>query len=258
MSLPADRSEPTANPPAEPTATGAGHSMVQTARTTGALYLGLGVTGMLGFLLIRPRLYAAGDPSATLAHLVANPGLARVGIALEMGIVVTQALTALWFYRLFGAVDRFAAGAIAAFGMVNAVAILGSAALLATAGQIAADPIGDAAANVQLLYIVSENLWGVGALFFGLWLIPMGWCVLRSRWMPRTLGRVLILGGAGYLISAFVTYLVPDLDVLAGVLIIPATVGEFWMIAYLLFRGINPSAIDEGTEVAARQSASAR
>jgi hypothetical protein len=29
-------------------------------------------------------------------------------------------------------------------------------------------------------YLVSGNLWGVGALFFGLWLIPMGSCVLRS------------------------------------------------------------------------------
>jgi len=33
--------------------------------------------------------------------------------------VLTQALTALWFYRLFRGVDTVAAGALAAFGMVN-------------------------------------------------------------------------------------------------------------------------------------------
>ena len=55
--------------------------------------------------------------------------------------------------------------------------------------------------------------------------------------MPRTLGWVLILGGVGYLVSAFVTYLAPDLEIVAGVLVIPATIGEFWMIAFLLFRG---------------------
>ena len=80
--------------------------------------------------------------------------------------------------------------------MVNAVAILGSAAFLATAAQIAAKPLEDAAANVQLAYMVSENLWGVGALFFGLWLIPMGVCVLRVKAMPRPLGWILIVGGA--------------------------------------------------------------
>lgn len=81
--------------------------------------------------------------------------------------------------------------------MVDAVPILGSAAFLATAAQIAASPLEDAAAHVQLAYIVSENLWGVGALFFGLWLIPMGACVLLSKSMPRALGWSLIVGAPG-------------------------------------------------------------
>ena len=229
------------------TATGSGQSIRRTARTTGALYLAFVVTGILGFALIRPQLYAPGDPTATLNNLVDNQGLARVGVVLEMGIVATQALTALWLYRLFRSVDAFAAGALAAFGMVNAVAILGSAAFLATAAQIAAKPLEDAAANVQLAYMVSENLWGVGALFFGLWLIPMGVCVLRAKAMPRTLGWILIVGAAGFVGNAFVTYLTPALDVIAGVLVVPATVGEFWMIAHLLFRGNNQPAIASGT-----------
>jgi hypothetical protein len=241
MSLSERRSlEPSRSRPALPTEVPASRSSVRTARTTGLLYLGLAVAGMLGFLLIRPELYVADDPSATLTHLVGDQGLARLGVAVELCIVVTQTLAALWFYRLFRSVDGFAAGAIAAFGIVNAVAILASAALLATATQIAADPFGDAAANVQLAYLVSENLWGVGALFFGLWLIPMGWCVLSSGWMPRTLGWVLALGGGGYLVSAFVSYLAPGSEVVSGALVVPATVGEFWMIAYLLVRGVRP------------------
>jgi len=250
MSLLGDNStSQPASPARTSSATGSGQSIRRTARATGALYLALGVAGIVGFLLIRPQLYAPGDPTATLNNLVDNQGVARVGVLLEMGIVVAQALTALWFYRLFRSVDAFAAGALAAFGMVNAVAILGSAAFLATATQIAANPLDDAAAHVQLAYIVSENLWGVGALFFGLWLIPMGACVLRSKAMPRPLGWILIVGGAGYLVNAFVTYLAPDLDAIAGVLVVPATIGEFWMIAYLLVRGINQTTIASGTVV---------
>jgi hypothetical protein len=208
------------------------------ARTAGLLYLGLGLTGLLGFILIRTRLFDPDDPAATLAHLLENEQLARAGIALEMGVVVTQALAALWFYRLFRSVDAFAAGAIAVFGVVNAVAILVSAAFLATALQVALDPVGDPGL-AQLMYLVSDNLWGVGALFFGLWLIPMGWCVLRSRWMPRLLGQILVVGGVGYVLSAFVRYLAPDAGVVADLLAVPATVGEFWMIGYLLIRGVS-------------------
>ncbi len=76
----------------------------------------------------------------------------------------------------------------------------------------------------------------------------MGACVLLTRAMPRALGWILLLGGAGYLVNAFLTYLAPDLDAIAGVLVVPATIGEFWMIAYLLFRGINQSAVTMRTE----------
>jgi hypothetical protein len=221
------------------------HALIRTARTTGLFYLGLAVTGVLGFLVIRSQLFAAGDPAATLANLVDNQSLARAGVALELLIVLTQALAAIWFYRLFRTADPLAASGIAAFGLVNAVTVLVSAALLATAVEIALDPIGDAAATVQLLYLVSGNLWGVGALFFGLWLIPMGACVIRSRWMPRPLGWVLVIGGIGYLLSAFVRYLAPDAQVVADALAYPATVGEFWIVIYLLAIGVRRRALDE-------------
>jgi Domain of unknown function (DUF4386) len=231
-----------ANHPGESVPT---YPLVNTARTTGLLYLGLAITGAVGFLLIRPRLYDPDDPTATLTNLVENEQLARVGIALEIGIALTQALAALWFYRLFRSVDAFAAGAIAVFGVVNAVVILSSAAVVATALEVSLDPVDGGASNAQLMYIVSDNLWEVGALFFGLWLIPMGWCVLRSRWMPRLLGWVLVVGGAGYVLSAFVAYLAPDFGIVADALTFPATVGEFWMIGYLLVRGVNRRALGQ-------------
>ena len=212
--------------------------LMRTARTTGLFYLGLAIAGAAGFLILRPRLFVAGDAPATMANLVGHDGLARLGIALELLVVLTQALTAAWFYRLFRSVDSTAAAGIAAFGLVNAVAILGSAALLATATEIAVHPVGTTAADVQVLYLVSGNLWTAGGLFFGLWLIPMGWCVLESGWMPRPLGWILIAGGAGYVLSTFVGYLVPGAGIVADALTVPASVGEFWMVGYLLVRGI--------------------
>ncbi len=208
------------------------------ARVTGLLYLGLGLSGMAGFLLIRPQLFADGDAATTMANLTGNETLARVGLVFELLAVLTQALVAGWFYRLFRRADPVGAAGIAAFGLMNAAAIMGSAALLATALQIATSPAGATAADVQTLYLVSENLWAVGGLFFGLWLIPMGRCVLRSGWLPRALGWLLIVGGVGYVLSSFTAYLLPDAGLVVNLLVVPATVGEFWMIGYLLIVGV--------------------
>jgi hypothetical protein len=214
------------------------HPLIRTARATGLFYLGLAIAGAAGFLILRPQLFVAGDAAATLANLVEHEALARLGVAFELLVVLTQTFTAAWFYRLFRTVDSTAAAGIAGFGLVNAVAILTSAALLATASEIAVHPVGTSAADVQVLYLVSGNMWAAGGLFFGLWLIPMGWCVLQSGWMPRPLGWILIAGGVGYVLSAFAGYLLPGAGAVADILTVPASIGEFWMIGYLLIRGI--------------------
>jgi hypothetical protein len=65
----------------------------------------------------------------------------------------------------------------------------------------------------------------------------MGTIVVKSKRMPVWLGRILILGGAGYILSTIIKYsgcTYPWIDTL----VIPATIGEFWMIGYLLIFGI--------------------
>lgn len=208
-----------------------------TARMTAVLYAGVALTALLGFLVVGPQLFDPDSPTATAAALVAHEPLARLGLALELGLVVTQVLTALWFYRLFAPTDPFSARAIAIFGTVNSVAVLVSAACLATAIDLALDPI--VPAGSQLMYLLSGNLWGVAGLFFGLWLVPMGLAARRSRQAPGPLGGLLVAGGVGYVLSAFATYLVADLPAaVPAALVLPATIGEFWMIGWLLLLGL--------------------
>jgi hypothetical protein len=221
--------------------------MKKTARITGLWYLGLAITGLFGFLLVRPAIHVSGDAAATARNLLERESLARIGVALELGIVVTQALAAVWFYKLFRPLNSVAAGALAAFGLVNAVAILCSAAVMATAVAVAHDaslaPGGDVAATAQLLFQISARFWSVGAVFFGLWLIPMGYVAASSGRMPKLLGWTLMVGGIGYLLSAFLSNGIRGVPAwLVESLSIPASIGEFWMIGYLLSVGIRPVA----------------
>jgi hypothetical protein len=216
------------------------------ARWTGAAYLGIAVTGAVSFLAVRSQIYVPGDPAATLGHLTEQHGLAQFGLIAESLVVVTQALAALGFFALFRNDRPVAAFGVASFGMANALAILVSVAFNATALAVVAEPAlapaGDTAATVGLLYALSGACWMVGNIFFGLWLIPMGWFAASTRRFPRVLGWVLMVGGVGYVLSALIGVGAPDLASTAdAVLPLAASVGEFWMLGYLLIFGIRPA-----------------
>ncbi len=206
-----------------------------TAKWTGLFYLGLAVMGVFAFLFARDQLFVAGDAAQTTANLVNDESLARFGIAAEVLIVGFQALAAVWFYKLFKKKDSFTAGLIAAFGMVNAIVILAASAFWLMALNTAL--ASGASDTVQTLFEAHETLWQVGTLFFGLWLLPMAYMAHKYN-MPKVMVWFLVAGGVGYVLSTFTGILLPEQTTLTEALPMPATIGEFWMIGYLLFKGV--------------------
>ncbi|WP_445385826.1 DUF4386 domain-containing protein [Robiginitalea sp. IMCC44478] len=215
--------------------------LITTARTAGVWYLLMAISGIVGFLIIHPQVFSSADPQKTLTNLMEQESLARTRLLLEFAIVVSQALTAVWFYKLFRSTNEWAAWTVGIWGMVNAVAIMVSAIAMGAAIKIAgaSSPAEDKLISIELLTGLLGNAWGVGGLFFGLWLIPLGHIVTSSKRMPVWLGRTLIAGGFGYLTSTALNYSGLEIS-WAGYLTLPATVGEFWMIGYLLIFGIRP------------------
>lgn len=200
-------------------------------RITGLLYLGLAITGLFVFAFVKGNIYFVGDSALTKSNIIKKETLARLGLAAELGLVIFQTLTAVWFYKLFKKVDSFSAGLIAVFGMVNAIAILISSVMWFGALNLAI--ANEAADKVYNLFTLHELVWVVSGLFFGLWLIPMGYLAVNSE-MSRLLGWILITGGIGYILSTFIAVLFPNQKSLIETLPMIATVGEFWMIGYLL------------------------
>ena len=58
--------------------------LIRTARVTGLLYLGLAVSGAIGFLFIRSQLFVAGDADATLANLTGHEALDRNALVVSL------------------------------------------------------------------------------------------------------------------------------------------------------------------------------
>jgi hypothetical protein len=164
--------------------------------------------------------------------------LARIGVAAEGGAALMQALVAVAFFMLFRRIHAVAAGCVAAFGLVGSAALMLAATSSATALHTALDGSASSAENALLMYDLNDSAWVVGGLFFGLWLLPLGWLVLRSSYTPRLIGWLLLAGGSGYLLSTFVTILLPGATAAADGLLVPSTIGELWMIGYLLVKGV--------------------
>ncbi|MAL18721.1 MAG: hypothetical protein CL670_00320 [Balneola sp.] len=214
-------------------------SLKKNARITGIWYLSLAVFGVLGFLVFHPKVFITGDPAATLQNIIENESIIRTRLLLELVIVLSQVLAAVWFYKLFRLINEWAAWSLAIWGTVNAVAIMISAIAMGSMINVASSSL---VTDEQILLIavfhnIISNAWAVGSLFFGLWLIPMGYIVTHSRRMPVWLGYTLIIGGFGYMLSTFFHYSGIESS-FTEYLTIPATVGEFWMIGYLLIFGI--------------------
>lgn len=214
-----------------------------TARLTGIWYLILAISGMLGFLFYQPKIFISNNPEQTLNNLITLTSTARIRLILEFVIIISQALSAVWFYKLFKPINEWSAFTLAIWGTMNAAIILISAIAMSSAIDIA-NTVNTSMQGktdmIQLLSQIMDNAWGVGSLFFGLWLLPMGYIIVSSKRMPVWLGRTLIIGGTGYIISAFFDYLGMK-HPLFDLLVIPATIGEFWIIGYLLIFGLRPS-----------------
>ncbi|MGW8127333.1 MAG: DUF4386 family protein [Stenotrophomonas sp.] len=83
-------------------------------------------------------------------------------------------------------------------------------------------------------------------VFWGLWLLPLGWLVLRSRRLPRLLGALLVLGGLGYVLDVLAELLVPGYADwwISAHLTLPASVGEIGTCLWLLLFGLRAARRD--------------
>lgn len=213
--------------------------LIKTARLTGVWYLVLAISGLFGFMIFHPQIFIAEDPEKTLNNLIHLESISRIRLLFELLIVISQALAAVWFYKIFRELHTWAAATLGIWGTVNSVVIMVSAISMNSAIDIAhsSQALQEKIALIQLLSSLITNAWSIGGLFFGLWLIPMGYIVISSGRMPIWLGRILIIGGIGYILQTAINCIGIKSSFIS-LLVIPATIGEFWMIAYLLMYGI--------------------
>jgi hypothetical protein len=216
------------------------------ARIAGVFYLFVAIFGGFAEGFVDQKLYVAGDAAATAGNVVANAGLARIGVVAHLVNGVFLVLAAMALYLLLNHVHKNAARwmvvlVVLATGITCLNAVFQFEGLRVATDSSYAAAFGIAGSNALVLLLLDIQHYGTLAaqVFFGLWLAPLGYLVYKSGMFPKALGVVLIAATVCYLVDLLVAFLVPDLgkQIHAYVVIVPA-IAEIWMVVYLLVRGV--------------------
>lgn len=228
------------------------------ARLAAALYLLLAALGAFAHLGARAAVLVPGDAAETADRVRAHAPLVRVAFVADLVQATLLLFVGVLLYALLGhaarAVGRVMVGLVAvatAIMCLNLVHHLG-ALLVATEPAYAA-AFGPAGSDGVVLLLLDLHRHGylIAQVFFGLWLAPLGWLVLRSRMVPRALGVLLVVGCVGYLVDLLVGFLAPAAaSAVTPFATVPAAVAELSLIGWLLVRGVR---VSEASPAGARQ-----
>ncbi|MGW6441525.1 DUF4386 domain-containing protein [Lentzea sp. NPDC055074] len=209
------------------------------ARTAGLLYLALAVLGIWAELVVRDSVRVPGDPVATAAALVARETLFRWSLAADVLMAVVFVLLGLVLQRLLHHVDERATTALLVFVSVGAGSILLNLAFQAGALRVATDPAYDDDSLASLLLDLHGYGYTLGGVFFGLWLLPMGYLALRSALFPKPLGVLLVAGSVAWVADPLIAFALPGAPGLVRDLVsVPTFLAEFGLMLYLLVWGV--------------------
>ena len=221
---------------------GIGNALRRDGRIAGALYLVVVATGMFCLAWVPSQL------GTGVADAAAHIGLFRAGIAAFMAMQVAFLLLPLALYRVLGDVDRRAATLMVALAAASVPIGLMALSHRMEALSLLDSTAAHATAAVDAAFAASLQRYGHGlriaSLFWGLWLLPFGWLVLRSARIPRVLGVLLMLGGIGYVVKVFGGLMPGFADsAFARYATLPAALGEIGSCLWLLAFGARASRV---------------
>lgn len=207
------------------------------------LYLVTVVTGIFSLIYVPSHINAHGDASATVSNIMAFESLFRLGIAAGAIGYVAFLLLPFVLYKLLSPVNRDVAVLMVALAVacvpIYFVAIANRLDILSLLGGSAHQHVftsEQVQTKVMSLLDAYGNKILISEIFWGLWLLPFGYLVFKSGFLPKVLGILLMIGCFSYLVTftgqiLFPHYTIPDF------VMWPASFGEIGICLWLLLAG---------------------
>jgi hypothetical protein len=164
-------------------------------------------------------------------------------LAETLGVVIFICLS-LALYRLFEEVDRHRARQLVALVLVSSAlglvsVVFNAAALLVFLNNTAFTAFDEHTRQTigMLLISMHGQAIGINQIFWGLWLLPFGWLVVRSRFLPRWLGYWLLIDGIAWVVVGINWFLAPGYNDALFHYFQPAFFAELAAMLWLLIMG---------------------
>jgi hypothetical protein len=165
-------------------------------RSAGLLYLVVVIAGVLSLAYVPSQITVADNPQSTANNIVSSAALFRFGIVAFIVMQVAFLLLPMTLFRLFRSVNHTAAVLMVALAVVSVPIALSSLTNQMDALSLLTDRHFNSAftpGQVHAAAWASLQAYGRGlqlaSLFWGLWLLPLGYLVFKSGLLPRLLGN---------------------------------------------------------------------
>jgi hypothetical protein len=211
------------------------------ARVAGLLYLFANLFAPFTLLYLPARFIVRGDAAATASNIMTSETLFRFGIVGNLFTFIANIFLALGLYELLKVVNKnmaslmvilFLVGVpIAMLNELNQFAVLQ---LLSDARFLKTYPTDQLQALAYLLLRLHDQGLLIAHIFFGLWLLPMGYLVFKSGFIPKIVGVLLVIAGVGYVVQSFAIFLGYNVNI-----ILFTGLGELVFLLWLLIKGVN-------------------
>ncbi|WP_416943875.1 DUF4386 domain-containing protein [Xanthomarina gelatinilytica] len=218
------------------------------ARVAGLLYLLLVITGFTYLVYIPSELIDLQNATKTIENIRSSELLFRLGIVTAICSSFIFMLLPLALYDFLKSVNKVSAKFMVLFALmsipISFVNILNKFAVLNLINKsVYAEKLEQTEFQTQVMLHLENYNNGIQLLqiFWGLWLLPFGYLVYKSGFLPKILGIFLMAGCFGYLITFFGGFLYSDFNktIISDIVGFPAPIGEIGICLWLLIMGTN-------------------
>lgn len=193
------------------------NSTNKTSLSRAALIAGIGLLIMViaapfAELYVFPKLVVAGNAVETAKNIIANQMLFTSAIFAYLVTFICDLVVAWALYIFLKPVNQNLSLLTAWFRLVYTVIALDALLNLVTILRLLNTSDTLIGSQVMLSINTFRSNWYFGLLFFGIHLVLLGYLVLRSNYIPKILGIVLVIAGLGYLLSNLKPFLFPHVN----------------------------------------------
>jgi hypothetical protein len=228
------------------------NSNKKTARIAGLFYLIVVITGIFNLLYVPSKLIVWSDAATSFNNIVGNETLFRLSIVAAIICYIAFLFLPLVLYKLLSPIHKTVAISMVALAVVsvpislinlnNKMAVL---TFIGKANYLNVFQLSELHTQVMLSLEHYNNGIEILTIFWGLWLLPFGYLVFKSDFLPKVLGIFLMIGCFGYLINFVGGFLFSgyaDLHI-ASFVSIPGSIGEIGICLWLLIMGAKEKSV---------------